>query len=113
MHRFSSMDDHTGVPRMRVYLCSTCARRCLVVGDEGSQRCICGGELTPAILSPGQYELIGQSAPVSPKESHETAKPTAEPGPTAEKEADLGYGQSHGYDNTHGGPTGPGDAPAR
>lgn len=26
---------------------------------------------------------------------------------------DLGYGESHGYGPAHGGPTGPGDAPAR
>lgn len=26
---------------------------------------------------------------------------------------DLGYGASHGYDETHGGPSGPGDEPAR
>jgi len=83
-------------PRMRVYLCATCARRCLVVGEETEQRCICGGALTPALLAPGQYELIGQGAV-------ESAKPSA----------DLGYGTSHGYDATHGGPTGPGDAPAK
>jgi hypothetical protein len=28
-------------------------------------------------------------------------------------EKDLGFGQSHGYDSQHGGPTGPGDAPAK
>jgi hypothetical protein len=28
-------------------------------------------------------------------------------------EKDLGFGQSHGYDAQHGGPTGPGDAPAK
>lgn len=28
-------------------------------------------------------------------------------------EEDLGFGQSHGYDSQHGGPTSPGDAPAK
>ncbi len=28
-------------------------------------------------------------------------------------EKDAGYGESHGYSKTHGGPTGPGDAPAK
>jgi hypothetical protein len=28
-------------------------------------------------------------------------------------EKDLGFGPSHGYDAEHGGPTGPGDAPAK
>jgi hypothetical protein len=29
-----------------------------------------------------------------------------------ETEKDVGFGQSHGYDREHGGPSGPGDAPA-
>ena len=28
-------------------------------------------------------------------------------------EKDSGFGASHGYSQTHGGPTGPGDAPAK
>ncbi len=28
-------------------------------------------------------------------------------------EKDAGYGESHGYSKSHGGPTGPGDAPAK
>ncbi|MEO7111430.1 MAG: hypothetical protein ABI183_13410 [Polyangiaceae bacterium] len=30
-----------------------------------------------------------------------------------ETEKDVGFGQSHGYDREHGGPSGPGDAPAK
>lgn len=30
----------------------------------------------------------------------------------SDEPADLGYGKSHGYGPAHGGPTGPGDAPA-
>jgi hypothetical protein len=29
-----------------------------------------------------------------------------------EHEADQGFGESHGYSPSHGGPSGPGDAPA-
>jgi hypothetical protein len=74
--------------RMRVYLCATCARRCLVVGAEdqqSQQRCICGGELTPALLSPGQYELIGQGTfapgevPTPPTDTPPTDTPPTDP----------------------------------
>ncbi len=40
------------------------------------------------------------------------AKPAKPPAKEDTHEKDLGYGASHGYDQTHGGPTGPGDAPA-
>jgi hypothetical protein len=30
-----------------------------------------------------------------------------------ETEKDLGFGRSHGYDSQHGGPSSPGDAPAK
>ncbi len=105
------------ISRMRAYLCATCARRCLVVGDETEQRCICGGPLTPALLSPGQYELIGQDAVPTSVASDSPTEPSKAPAPEpnqpAKQSADLGYGASHGYDATHGGPTGPGDAPAK
>jgi hypothetical protein len=102
---------------MRIYLCSTSGRRCLVVGEEIAQRCRCGGELTPALLLHGQYELIGQG-PGRPHNVRESQSERHEPmtsNPTGlfEQEEDLGYGQSHGYDPGHGGPTGPGDAPAK
>jgi hypothetical protein len=93
-------------PNMHAYVCSACGRQGLVVGETTEPlRCICGGELTPSMLSPGQYELIGQGGI-----AQQAAAPP--PSPPA-KEADLGYGASHGYDATHGGPSGPGDAPAR
>ncbi len=99
---------------MQAYLCATCAWRCLVVGQERGPRCICGGELTPVLLSPGQYGLSGQEADLPryvgdpSREGH--ALPTHAP---IEQEADLGFGASHGYDKGHGGPSGPGDVPAK
>ncbi len=100
---------------MHAYLCSTCARHWLVVAEQTERRCICAGALTPELLAPGQYELVEQGAvspsdvrdaPSEPPESHE-------PNDANRQESDLGYGQSHGYDVGHGGPTGPGDMPAK
>lgn len=41
-----------------------------------------------------------------------SSKRTPDADTTLPKEPDLGYGESHGYGPAHGGPTGPGDAPA-
>jgi hypothetical protein len=35
------------------------------------------------------------------------------PSPPEEHQPDKGYEESHGYGPSHGGPTGPGDAPAK
>jgi bacterioferritin len=40
-------------------------------------------------------------------------QPEASAVPSGSEPRDLGYGASHGYDATHGGPSGPGDEPAR
>jgi hypothetical protein len=111
MHPCGNMDNRTAVrpSRMRAYLCATCANRCLVVGEETEQQhaqCICGGNLTAALLSAGQYALTVQVG-LSPSDLR------AETASGLRAETDLGYGHSHGYDSTHGGPTGPGDAPAK
>jgi hypothetical protein len=100
---------------MRAYLCATCARRCLVVAERVERRCMCGGALTPALLSPGQYELVerGAASPGADRDSPSERHASGEPGEPIRQESDLGYGQSHGYDVTHGGPTGPGDMPAK
>jgi len=82
-------------------VCRACNVRYVVIGDRGLATCAaCGGELTPAPLPEGVYELRG---PVDDGPAATT--------PT--QEADLGYGESHGYGPGHGGPSGPGDAPAR
>ncbi len=93
------------------YRCSVC-ERCFIAVDapaEGDLRCACGAPLTPRSLPLGLYEL---RLPLPPLEKAPVA--AAEPEPAREEhEHDLGYGASHGYDATHGGPSGPGDAPAR
>jgi hypothetical protein len=40
-------------------------------------------------------------------------RPAVVPAAPISPEHDVGFGASHGYDATHGGPTGPGDAPAK
>jgi hypothetical protein len=100
---------------MRAYLCSSCTQRCLMVAEPAERRCMCGGVLTPALLPPGQYELVEQGAASpgdvhdSPSERHKSRE-TSDP---IRQESDLGYGLSHGYDVGHDGPTGPGDMPAK
>jgi hypothetical protein len=82
-------------------VCSACGRRFAVVGDpgaEGPSPCACGGELVEEAPPSGVYELR------APKEHKK--------GRGIPREPDLGYGESHGYGPAHGGPTGPGDAPA-
>jgi hypothetical protein len=56
-------------------------------------------------LAAGKYEIQPSDASSGHK------KRPAKQGP-AHAEDDLGYGASHGYGPSHGGPTGPGDAPA-
>lgn len=80
------------------HVCRACCVRYVVIGDRGPACCAaCGGELAPAPLPEGVYELRG---------------PVDEGRAPADQEADLGYGESHGYGPGHGGPSGPGDAPA-
>jgi hypothetical protein len=58
--------------------------------------------------------LLGRSSK-QPPVSDATTPPRPAVVPTAPipPEQDVGFGASHGYDPTHGGPTGPGDAPAK
>lgn len=88
------------------YLCSACSRRFIDLGATESSElaCSCGAPLTPHPAPRGLHELGGAVA---------EARRVTTPGRTATpKEPDQGYGASHGYDVTHGGPSGPGDAPA-
>src|SRR4051812_1824707 len=88
------------------YRCSSCSRCFLDFGEVGGGEilCACSAPITPQPLPRGLYEL--RSA--VPEEARATS-PGRQPVP---KESDAGYGASHGYDVTHGGPSGPGDAPA-
>jgi hypothetical protein len=87
------------------YVCEDCSKRYAVVPGDGlgmaGMVCTCGGDLIIAEpLEPGVYELEG--SPARPKGGQSSDA----------READLGYNESHGYGPSHGGPTGPGDAPA-
>jgi hypothetical protein len=88
------------------FRCTSCLRNFLAFG-EGSEKgalCPCSAPLSPHPLPRGLYELRSAIA----EEVHSSG-PKIAPMP---KEPDVGYGASHGYDAAHGGPSGPGDAPA-
>ena len=88
------------------YRCSSCSLSFIDFGESGvaETSCSCGAPLAPHALPRGLYELRSSEA-----EKSRTTSPGRAPIP---KEPDGGYGASHGYDVTHGGPSGPGDAPA-
>jgi len=79
--------------------------------DEIPPRCICGSELEHGQFPPGLYEVFGPVPGAT--EVAERVERTEEAGKPISEEADVGYGASHGYAPGHGGPTGPGDAPAQ
>jgi hypothetical protein len=91
--------------------CSSCSKRLFVISDHASddQRCLCGGYLEPASLAPGLYEVRAARRRAASKKAPRSVK---QPSTSVPVEADLGYNESHGYGPAHGGPTGPGDAPA-
>lgn len=88
------------------YRCSSCLRCFIDFGESGAAEitCACSAPLSPHSLPRGLYELRSSEA-----EEARSTSPGRAPIP---KEPDGGYGASHGYDVTHGGPSGPGDAPA-
>jgi hypothetical protein len=88
------------------YRCSGCSRSFIDLGEASSRElvCACGAPLTPHPLPHGLHEL---GAGVQ-HHAHKAAPASG----AIPKEPDHGYGASHGYDVTHGGPSGPGDAPA-
>ena len=75
-----------------------------IKGSTSELVCACGEPLAPHALPRGLHEL---GVPVAHRAERSTPGRGSIP-----KEPDLGYGASHGYDVTHGGPSGPGDAPA-
>lgn len=101
------MNDHDTLTRGAAisYRCSGCSRRYIEFGESAKDLvCSCGAPLAPHALQRGTYELGAAMA-----EESRITSPGRTPIP---KEPDHGYGASHGYDVTHGGPSGPGDAPA-
>jgi hypothetical protein len=92
------------------YQCARCCRCFVAWGgvDPGEAVCICGEPLLERWLASGLYELLlpAQTSRFS------TTSGRAMDGDAIAKESDLGYGASHGYGPAHGGPSGPGDAPA-
>jgi hypothetical protein len=70
---------------------------------------VSGADMRLALLGRSKKQDLrarAKDAPAAP------AHPAADGAPPIPEEKDLGYTASHGYDATHGGPTGPGDAPA-
>lgn len=91
------------------HVCAGCSKLYAVVpGAPGSMslQCSCGGDLVPAPLPPGLYELGGA------KKKRRRKKAAAHVASPTPREPDQGYNESHGYGPSHGGPTSPGDAPA-
>jgi hypothetical protein len=66
--------------------------------------------LDAAPLPSGVYEIVAATA--GAERTEVPPPPAEEPASDIRQEADVGYGVSHGYSPGHGGPTGPGDAPA-
>ena len=108
---------------MAVYVdsfrCEHCFRRYVAVTEkkansevEERARCVCGGRLRPVILDLGYYEAVPRPLDIAPSKPSPEPEPIPVPTASDKQEADLGYGKSHGYGPSHGGPTGPGDAPA-
>lgn len=98
------MDDFDAAVRGRSYQCRKCSRRFLACGElaEPERVCVCGASLSPEPLARGLYDL---GPPVAKAEHPADSVPMPQ-------ESDTGYGASHGNDELHSGPTGPGDAPA-
>lgn len=82
--------------------CSKCERFFVALGEVAVEKsvCACGAPLLPRLQPRGLYEL-------HPPELDDKRGTSNEP-----LEVDAGYGESHGNDPAHGGPSGPGDAPA-
>ncbi len=97
---------------MRSYRCNACGRSYVAVGNTTADEvaCACTARLEEHPLPSGVHELH-----VSPPVAARAAPPAPEPAQPKDrtpKEPDQGYGASHGYGDAHGGPSGPGDAPA-
>jgi hypothetical protein len=99
----------------KVYRCSSCARCFVALDDDRDEAalCPCGAPLVAGLVDSGRHEILSNSPRDAPVAEPEPAAPCEMPEPaTPPAEADLGYGASHGYKQGHGGPSGPGDAPA-
>ena len=89
--------------------CSSCVRSFVALGEvvPDARVCTCGAPLLPRLLPRGLYELgaddPGEKSLVAPGATRE--RPTSDTASASGAEVDLGYGKSHGYDATHGGPS--------
>jgi hypothetical protein len=96
----------------RAFACTACTKTYLFVSGSAKapSTCSCGAPLRHAPLPAGTYEIVvhAQDTVTAPIAREPTAPELSPP-----QERDLGYGESHGNAPGHGGPTGPGDAPAR
>jgi hypothetical protein len=88
--------------------------------SDSWQRVIATGTAIAAFLMIlSMQRALGREADAVRRKNDELARALAAsrrvppPLPRAPVEPDKGYGQSHGYAAGHGGPSGPGDAPAR
>ena len=96
--------------RSTPYHCFNCSRCFIAITEAAADDlvCVCGARLVPESLPQGIYELRS----MVPDDSRITIPALQSGSSGVPKESDLGYGRSHGYGPAHGGPTGPGDAPA-
>jgi len=90
-----------------VFICAQCGKRYLIVAHARVRepRCPSDASVLQRLPLPiGVYELAAHqlSGEIEQRVSSGNLQP----------ERDLGFGASHGYAPGHGGPAGPGDAPA-
>jgi len=90
-----------------VFVCAQCGKRYLIVAEAPARdpRCPSDASALQIFALPlGVYELAPHR--LSPEIEGRVSNANLQP------ERDLGFGASHGYAPGHGGPAGPGDAPA-
>lgn len=111
--REDTMPTSVSAPSATPHICALCSKSFVVVSGPGVGNhrglCLCGGDLVPATLTPGVYEVR------KPRKTAARGRARAaerKPESHVPREADQGYNESHGYGPSHGGPSGPGDAPA-
>jgi hypothetical protein len=105
----------TASPRpAHFYRCDRCDRRFVAFDDDRSADllCLCGAELVTSRPPSGLFEVLSSSSVAQARRDGHDGRDSSERDSAVLPEADLGYGPSHGNEESRGGPTGPGDAPA-